>query len=91
MNNKYIDIKIHVKPMKKREKLYLENDIIIYETPEKPIKGRVNKALIKKISKKLGIGIDKITLIRGTKDRIKIIRIYADYDKETIIKKLISD
>jgi len=89
MKHQYIDIKIYVKPMKNKEKIYISGGQIIYETPEKPIKGKVNKALIKTLSKKLGIPSTNIEIAAGLKARNKIIRIHgAGINKEYVLKKI---
>ncbi len=90
MGRQYIYLKIHVKPMKKKEKLYINNELIIYETPEKPVKGRVNKALIKTLSKKLSIPSNNIEIVVGFKAQDKIIRLNnVDMSKEDILEKII--
>jgi len=67
-------VTIYVKPMSRGEGLKV-NEELIYSTPEKPVKNKVNKALIKYLSKRLEIPSTKIHIIRGEKSREKKIYI----------------
>lgn len=43
-----------------------------------PEKGKANKALLKLLSKSLGVGMRRLTLIAGAKDRYKTIHVAGD-------------
>ena len=86
--NKGIIINIYVKPGSAIEELALENDDLIYYTKEPPIKGRANAALIRFLSKALGLSVSRIDIIYGTRKRFKRVLI-RDIDLDKLIDLLI--
>lgn len=86
--SKGIIINIYVKPNSAIEQLALENDDLIYYTKEPPIKGRANAALIRFLSKVLGLSVSRIDIIYGTRKRSKRVLI-RDIDLDKLIDLLI--
>ncbi len=86
--NKGIIINIYVKPGSAIEELALENDDLIYYTKEPPIKGRANAALIRFLSKALGLSVSRINIIYGTRKRLKRVLV-KDIDLDKLIDLLI--
>ncbi|MHA1409095.1 MAG: DUF167 domain-containing protein [Candidatus Odinarchaeia archaeon] len=79
---------INTTPNSKKDELYLDKDgTIVCHLKTKPIQGKANKALIKILSKKLGIKTEQIQIKRGVKKRLKLISI-IDCDINTIKHRL---
>ncbi len=74
-SKKGVIIQIYVKPGSNREELVLEGGELVFYTTEPPEKGRANAALIKYLSKRLGIPVSKIDIVSGQHDRLKMILI----------------
>lgn len=55
------------------DRLYLENNVIKIKVKEIPENGRANRAVVKLISKELGIPQKNIEIIRGGKSSTKTI------------------
>jgi len=81
-----IILKIYVKPGSDHESLDIGNDIIFY-TREKPERGKVNKALIRYLSRILKMPHENIKIVRGSKERNKILYI-RNISKEEFLSKL---
>lgn len=81
-------INIYVKHESAMEKLVLENDDLVYYTIEPHIKGRENAALIRFLSRVLGLPISKIHLIYGAKKTLKAVLI-RDIDLDKLVNTLI--
>jgi len=86
--SKGIIINIYVKPGSAVEQLALENDDLIYYTKEPPIKGRANAALIRFLSKVLGLSVSGINIVYGSRKRSKRVLI-RDIDLDKLIDLLI--
>ncbi len=74
-SKKGVIIQIYVKPESNKEELVLEGGELVFYTTEPPEKGRANAALIRYLSKRLGIPVSKIDIISGQRDRLKMILI----------------
>jgi uncharacterized protein YggU (UPF0235/DUF167 family) len=68
-------LKIFVKLNCKKPFFYMDEDELIFCATEKPIENRVNRELIKTISKKTGFSSKNIRIVRGLKSREKIVEI----------------
>ena len=56
-----------------------------------PEKGRANKSLLKLLSKSWGVGMQRLTLIAGAKDRNKTIQVAGDTAETlALLKKWLS-
>ncbi|MCD6300899.1 MAG: DUF167 domain-containing protein [Staphylothermus sp.] len=82
-------INLYVKPGSNREALVLEGDELVFYTTEIPEKGRANAALIRFLSKSVGLPISKIDIIYGVRDRTKRVLI-EDIGVEQLVEKLLS-
>ena len=80
-------IKVYVKPMSRRDALYLDGDTLVFECTERPVGGRVNTALIKTISKILGVERHSVLIVSGYASRVKILRIKG-IDQDVLEEKL---
>ncbi len=68
-------IRVYVKPGSNRVSLVLEEDELVFYTDEPPVGGRANASLIKFLSRVLRVNPGSIKIIRGTKDRLKVVEI----------------
>ncbi len=91
MSKKVFYIEIRVKPRAKKKGFYIQDNTLIYYTNEAPIKGKVNRELIKEISKKLRTPTSGISIIRGLESRDKIISINTEKycSRQEIINQLV--
>lgn len=78
----YIHLGIWAKPGAKKERIEVgeEGEIILF-IKDKPIEGKANKALIKTISKKMGIGQSDIEIISGLKSKHKRFSLHFHFTK----------
>ncbi len=74
-NNKTITIKVYVKPGSKEEKIFFDDDYLVFQTSLPPEKGKINRELIRVLSNKLRIDKDYITIVSGHTSRYKLIAI----------------
>ncbi len=65
-------VEVYVKPCAKREGFRLE-DVLVFETREKPVKGRVNRALVKALAKLFKVSPSRIEITSGLRSRDKIV------------------
>ena len=84
-----IIINIYVKPGSDREALVLEGDELVFYTTEIPEKGRANAALIRFLSRAVGLPVSKIDIIYGLRDRTKRVLV-KDINIEQLVDKLAS-
>jgi uncharacterized protein (TIGR00251 family) len=68
-------IRVYVKPESSEEKLVLEGDELVFYTREPPVRGRANAALIRYLSRALGVSRVDVEIVRGLSERTKIVRI----------------
>ena len=80
-------IRLYVKPDSNRDALVLEEDELVFYTEEPPVQGRANAALIKFIAKALGVNPGRVEIVRGVRDRVKIIEVEG-LDPETVADRL---
>ncbi len=84
-----IIINLYVKPGSNKEALVLEGDELVFYTTEIPEKGRANAALIRFLSKVVGLPVSKIDIIYGLKDRTKRVLV-KDITMDQLIDKLVN-
>jgi len=80
---------LRVRPKSRVEDLKLEFSELIFHTKESPVKGKVNTALIKFLSKILEVPTSTVKIISGQKDRSKIVKIKG-IPKDIAIRKLLN-
>ncbi len=80
-------LKISVRTEHVEEKLTIEGDSFVFYTPEPPIKGRANAALIRFLHRLFGISTSKIDIIRGIRSKNKIV-ILRGVSPELITSKI---
>jgi len=68
--------------------LRAEGEELVFYTTEPPVGGRANESLIKYLSKKLKVPKKDVVIVRGIRDRVKVVRIYG-LSKDEIMKTLI--
>lgn len=83
----FVDLIIYVKPHSNKTELTVEAGDLVFYTKEPAEKGRANASLIHYLSKVLDIPISRIEIIRGTRDRLKRIRI-RDVKLEEVLRKI---
>ena len=67
---------MRLQPKAKSNEIVGERDgVIVIRVTAAPVEGKANKALIKLVSKKLGIPKTAVTLVRGERGREKLIEI----------------
>ncbi len=86
--SKYTDLTIYVKPKANMTYLRVKGEDLVFYTTEPPVGGRANESLIKYLSKKLKVPKKDVVLVRGIRDRVKVVRIYG-LSKDEIMKTLI--
>jgi hypothetical protein len=80
---------IHVRPKSREEKLTEDEECYVFYTKEPPLRGKANRALVRYLSKKLGINSSRIRIVRGAKDRVKVIGISCEKREiDTILGRL---
>lgn len=88
MNSISCTIGVRIKPGTSREKVVqvLENEVCIAVTAP-PVDGKANEALIKALSKLLGVPKRAVEILRGHTSRIKLVRVNG-LDKQTVMRLL---
>jgi len=74
-NTKTITIKVYVKPGSKEEKIFFDDDYLVFQTSLAPEKGKINRELIRVLSKILRVDKNCITIVSGHTSRYKVIAI----------------
>ena len=87
--SRYTDLTIYVKPKANTTCLRIEYEELVFYTTEPPVGGRANESLIKYLSKKLKVPRRNVAIVRGVKDRVKMVRIY-ELNKDEVMKALIN-
>ena len=79
-------IRVRVKPRAKKEGFKLE-DVLVFETREKPVKGKVNRALIKALAKLFKVSSSRIEIVSGlySRDKVVIIKNFTLSEVESIL------
>ncbi len=88
--SEYADLMIYVKPRSKETYLRVGEGGVVFYTTEPPVGGRANESLIKYLSKKLKVSRRNVVIVRGVKDRVKVVRIYG-LSSEEVMRALSSD
>ncbi|RLG80795.1 MAG: hypothetical protein DRO13_02845 [Thermoprotei archaeon] len=86
--SRYTDLTIYVKPKANTTYLRVEGEELVFYTTEPPVGGRANESLIKYLSKKLKVPRRNVVIVRGVRDRVKVVRIY-ELNKDDVMKALI--
>lgn len=68
-------LRVYVKPESPEEKLVLEGGELVFYTTEPPVQGRANAALVRFLSRALGVSRVDVEIVRGLRDRVKIVRV----------------
>jgi uncharacterized protein YggU (UPF0235/DUF167 family) len=68
-------LKIFVKLNCKKPFFYMDGEELIFCATERPVENRVNRELLKLISKKIGVPPKNVRIVRGLKSREKILEI----------------
>ena len=85
-----VELKIHAVPRASKNEIQgLHNNALKVRLTTPPVDGKANQALIKFLSKTLGIPNAQIQLLRGKTTRYKTVRIHG-LSKETLTEKLVS-
>ncbi len=87
LSKRGVRIRVFVKPGSNETKLVAEEDELVFYTEEPPVAGRANASLIRFIARAIRISPSKITIVRGLRDRLKIVEI-QDVDLEEIVNSL---
>jgi len=75
-------LRVYVKPRARDEEIEIGGDEILFKTPEKPVGGRVNRALIRAVAKLLDIDPSRISIVSGHRSRVKVLKIFGVDQKE---------
>ena len=73
----YVELVVYVKPRAKTTGLRYEDGELVFYTTEPPVGGRANDALTEYLSKKLRVPRRNIVIVRGLRDRVKLVRVYG--------------
>jgi len=68
-------LRVYVKPESPSERLVLEGGDLVFYTPEPPVGGRANAALVRFLARALGVGRVDVEIVRGLRSRVKIVRV----------------
>ena len=69
------DFAVKINPRSSRNKLTLEGSLVRAWVTSPPVDGEANEALIKLLSKTLGVAPSLISIVRGETGRDKIVRV----------------
>ncbi len=82
-------INLYVKPGSDKDALVLEGEELVFYTTEIPEKGRANAALIRFLSRTIGLPISKIDIVYGLRSRTKRVLV-KDISIDQLIDKLVN-
>ena len=82
-----VRIRVYVKPDSQRDALVLEEDELVFYTTEPPVRGRANAALIRAVSRALGVSTSRVRIVSGQRSRVKIVEV-EDVDPEYALERL---
>ncbi len=85
-----MNIEVKVIPSAKKKEIRFENGIFKIKINSKPQDGKANKEMIEFISKKLKIAKSKISIIKGEKQKSKLIKIEGIENFDEIRYKLLN-
>ncbi len=80
-------IKVYVKPRSSEEKFEVDPEGLVFYTPEPPIGGRANAALLKALSRALGVPTARIEIVYGMREKSKVVEI-KEKDLELLVERL---
>ncbi len=52
-----------------------DEGFLVFETREKPVKGKVNRKLVKRIAELLDLSVDKVYIVSGRFSRMKVLKV----------------
>jgi len=84
---RFVDLQVYVKPEARETRLTVEGGELVFYTEEPPVKGRANAALVKALSKMLGIPSSRIRIVGGVRSRSKRVRL-MNMDAEILAERL---
>ena len=67
-------------------RIAVEDDDIVYYTTEPPTSGRANDSLVKYFSKLFNVPRKDVVIVRGRRERLKVVRIYGIAVTEVLVK-----
>jgi uncharacterized protein (TIGR00251 family) len=72
-----VSIRVFVKPSSPRLKCPagIEDGLIIVEVHSPPVGGRANRELVKALARFLGVSSSSVSVVKGLKDRNKVVRV----------------
>ncbi len=62
---------IVVRPESEEEGFRVEGDELVFSTPEPPVRGRANAALVRALARLLGIRPSDVEIVYGARSRVK--------------------
>jgi len=68
-------IKVYVRPRSSGEGFEVDEEGLVFYTPEPPIGGRANAALLRALSRALGVPTSRIEIVYGIRDKSKVVEI----------------
>ncbi len=80
-------IKVYVRPRSSREGFELGEDGLVFYTPEPPIGGRANAALIKALSRALRVPSSRVDIVYGIREKSKVVEI-MEKDVDVLAERL---
>ncbi|MFB0559918.1 MAG: DUF167 domain-containing protein [Candidatus Lokiarchaeia archaeon] len=82
-------VRVFVKPGSSRLRCPagVEDGFVIVEVRSPPVGGKANRELVKALAKLLGVSSGKVTIVKGVKDRNKIVKVLGvpvEFTKEKL-------
>ncbi len=84
-----MNIEVRVIPSAKKREIKFEENFLKIKLSSKPQDGKANRELVEILSEKLGIPKSKIKIVRGEKQRKKLLKIEGIENLEEIRYKLL--
>lgn len=83
-SNQGVILEVYVKPKSKEFKILVENDGLVVFSREAPVKGRVNKELVKELSKFFKRRVEIVSGLTSTHKRILVGGVSIEEVKEAL-------
>lgn len=80
-------ISVRVTPRAKRERIEIRDGVLRVFISAAPVDGQANDAVVKVLSKSIGVAKSSIAIVRGEKSREKTVRI-SGLDESEIMSRL---
>ncbi len=80
-------IKVFVRTRSSKEGFEVDEEGLVFYTSEPPIAGRANAALIKALSRALGVPASRIEIVYGLRDKSKVVEI-KEKDVDALAERL---